>query len=62
MSSSYIGMSENDALQQALLRDGVTLARVAFRDGKIVATRTNHRDDRLNLHIETGTVIAAAFG
>lgn len=59
---NYVGMYRDEAIRKALLEDGATKVRVAFEDGKVLATKTNTDPERLNFRVEDGIITDQAYG
>lgn len=56
----YLGLTQPEAKRYAAKRDQTI--RVAGRDGECFALTMDYRDDRVNLYLKDGIVVAAAIG
>jgi hypothetical protein len=60
VTEQFIGLSGQDA--KALAREQDLTTRVAGRDGECFAMTLDYREDRVNLYLEDGLVVAATIG
>jgi hypothetical protein len=60
VTDQFIGLSGQDA--KSLAREQDLTTRVAGRDDECFALTLDYRDNRVNLYLESGTVVAATIG